>query len=724
MTDNPRSAGRNRPGLPSRLLAAAALAGVAGGAFAQAPAAPPGAAPALYSPDNDPYFAEPYIDVDEWRDTPVRHRYVHGGFKGTDTRFSFYFPPKEQYQGRFFHYITPVPVSENTSQAAPAGPDNPIQFSLASGAYFVETNTGGVIDLGKVATTKVDPTIGGYRANAAAAAYSRKVALEMYGGKRPFGYPYGGSGGGFRTIGLAENTTGVWDGFVPFVIGSSQAIPNMFTVRIRAMRILGDKLDQVVDAASPGGSGDIYAGLTPVQVDALREVTRMGFPPQSWYLWRTMGIHGLAALYPGIAAADPTYFTDFWTRPGYLGHDHPEQFEGARLQFASTVAQPLTAADAARARINLDASSEHQRGGVDEAFKIPEGAEGQRIAAFRLAGTPPSVTFIGGDLVVLSGAAQGKRLPVARIVGDVVVLGTADPDVAKQIAAGDQVRVDNSNFLALETYHRHQVPPLSEGFTVWDQFRNPDGTAKYPQRPMLLGPMFLPTVGRKQSGEIQGKVIVLESLWDREAMPWSADWYRKRVEKHLGSRTDENFRLWYTDHAVHGDVDPATSGEDPTRVVSYLPVLQQALRDLAAWVEQGTPPPASTQYRIVDGQVIVPPTAAERKGIQPVVTLTVDGGERVEVRTGQPVTFTGTIEVPPGAGQVIAAEWDFDGKGAFPQMSTVAKGARTARVSVTHRFDKPGTYFPALRGTSQRENALGTPFARVQNLDRVRVVVR
>ena len=34
----------------------------------------------------DPLFKEPFIDVDEWRDAPTRHRYVHGGFKGTDTR--------------------------------------------------------------------------------------------------------------------------------------------------------------------------------------------------------------------------------------------------------------------------------------------------------------------------------------------------------------------------------------------------------------------------------------------------------------------------------------------------------------------------------------------------------------------------------------------------------------------------------------------------------------
>ena len=42
---------------------------------------------------SDPLFTEPYVDTDKWRDEPVRHRYVHGGFKGTDARFSLYFPP-------------------------------------------------------------------------------------------------------------------------------------------------------------------------------------------------------------------------------------------------------------------------------------------------------------------------------------------------------------------------------------------------------------------------------------------------------------------------------------------------------------------------------------------------------------------------------------------------------------------------------------------------------
>lgn len=709
------------PYLAPRLAISLAV-GVVGAAMPaalQAADPAPVAAPALYSPDNDPYFAQPYIDIDEWRDGPVRHRYVHGGFKGTDTRFSFYLPPKEQYQGRFFQHITPVPDSEKLAQLMPPGGFNKIGSTIAAGAYFVETNGGGKIDLARGSLALADPTITAYRANAAAAAYSRKVALEMYGGKRPYGYAYGGSGGGYRTIGSIENTRGVWDGVVPYVIGSTMAIPNMFTVRMQALRVLRDKFPQIVDAIEPGGSGNPYAGLTPYEASVLREIDRMGFPMKSWFGYKTMGLHGFAALYGGVAMADPSYFTDFWTKPGYLGHDHPDYFTRDRIQYKSTIGAPITATQAAHLGLVTDPSAPAARGGVDTAYKGPP-EEANKVVGFRLAGTPPPVYFLGGDLIVQSGAAKGKRLMLARLVDNVVLLGFADPAAAAQIKPGDEVQVDNSNFLAMETYHRHQVP--GPDFRVWDQFRGPDGKPIYPQRPMLLGPMFVKsTSGSLQTGRFEGKMIVAASLWDREAMPWQADWYRERVKEYLGAKTDQNFRLWYTDHALHGD-EPTT--EAASRIVSYVPVLQQALRDLSAWVEKGTPPPASTNYTISGGQVVVPPTAAERRGIQPVVTLRVNGRDRVEIAAGQTVTFNGTIDVPPGAGKVVAAEWDFDGSGAFAQSAQINHGVTSAKVSVTHRFEKPGTYFAALRGTAQRQGDEVTPYARINNLDRVRVVVR
>jgi hypothetical protein len=713
----------NRRGTHLRLTLAVAL--VAGCATAVIADEPLPAAPALvakaalYSPDSDPTFAQPYIDVDEWREGPVKHRYVHGGFTGTDTRFSFYLPPKGQYQGRFFQHITPVPDSENLAQKAKPGEFNKIGSAFESGAYFVETNGGGQIDLTKGAYALKDPTITAYRANAAAAAYSRKIAVQMYSGKRPFGYAYGGSGGGYRTIGSLENTTGVWDGAVPYVIGSTMAIPNMFTVRMQALRVLRDKFPRIVDAMEPGGSGDPYAGLTPYEASVLREVDRMGFPMKAWFGYKTMGLHGFAALYGGVSMADPTYFTDFWTKPGYLGHDHPEYFTKDRVQHKAKVAEVITARDAARLGLSTGPFAQQNRGGVDNAYKGPP-EEAENVVGYRLATTPPPVYFLGGDMTVFSGAAAGKRLMLSTLKGNVVMLGVSDPRLAKQIQPGDEVAVDNSNFLAMETYHRHQVP--GPEFKVWDQFRKADGSPIYPQRPMLLGPIFVKsTSGSLQTGKFQGKMIVAASLLDREAMPWQADWYRKQVEKNLGARTNGSFRLWYTDHALHGD-EPTV--EAANRIVSYVPVLQEALRDVALWAEKGIAPPASTAYTIDEGQVRVSADALERKGIQPVVGLTVNGAKSIEIKAGQSVTFTGNIAVPPGTGTVTSAKWDFSGTGEFGEAAKLPVKAREVKVSATHRFDAPGTVYVALRATAQRQGAADNLYRQIQNLDRVRVVIK
>lgn len=667
------------------------------------------------APAADAMFAQPFIDKDEWRDAPVRHRYVHGGFTGTETRFSFYFPDKAHYQGRFFQHITPVPDSENNGQLPSVGEEDKVGFALASGGYFVETNGGGRGQVG-MPGTGVDPTIAAWRANAAAATYSRVVAQQMYGGKRPYGYAYGGSGGAFRTIGSIENSVGVWDGVVPYVLGSTMAIPNMFTVRMHAMRILKDRWPQIIDAVEPGGSGDPYAGLTTREADALREVTKMGFPTPSWFGYRTMGVHGFAALYQGMVMADPSYFTDFWTKPGYLGFDNPGDFDGARVQHKAQVIAAITAAEAARLKLNTSVVDGRKDGGVDNAFAALQGEGAQLIVAYRLSSAPPAVDFLGGDLIL----ADGRRLALNRIVGDVVILGVADPAIAASVKAGDAVQVDNSNFLAAQTYHRHQVP--GRDFPVWDQFRKSDGTPIYPQRPMILGPLFVQaTSGSQLTGKFAGKMIVVENLWDREAMPWQADWYRQRIAAHLGAATDDNLRLWFTDHALHGD---SSRQEDPTRTVSYLGVLQQALRDLSAWVERGVAPPASTAYRIADGQVIVPADAATRKGIQPIAQVSANGGVKALVKSGAPVAFAASIAVPPGAGQIVAAEWDFEGDGTFPVKAALPRRAgATVTVRASHSFTRPGTYFPALRVVSQRQGDAITPFARIQNLGRVRVVV-
>ena len=248
---------------------------------------------------------------------------------------------------------------------------------------------------------------------------------------------------------------------------------------------------------------------------------------------------------------------------------------------------------------------------------------------------------------------------------------------------------------------------------MWDQFRGPDGSLLYPQRPLLSNSADVGPGYATQSGKFNCKMIVIECLMDEAAYPWQADWYRARVRAALGPNLDNQYRLWFVDNAMHvnpssymtpsegGPTDAGHSWVD-THIISYTGILQQALRDVAAWAERGIAPPESTSYEMDDGQVVIPVTAAARKSIQPVVTLTVNGGERADVRAGETLDFEAKAEAPPQTGSIVFAEWDFDGGGAYLEPSSVSPAPQVT-VSTTHTFTKPGTYFPAVRVGSNRE---------------------
>jgi hypothetical protein len=96
-----------------------------------------------------------------------------------------------------------------------------------------------------------------------------------------YDYVYGGSGGGYKTLSCIESTRGVWDGTVPYVIGTSMAIPYNFTVRVHAMGILWNKFPSMYRCMEPGGSGDIYTGLNTEEKVALKCIK----PCWTWLLW-------------------------------------------------------------------------------------------------------------------------------------------------------------------------------------------------------------------------------------------------------------------------------------------------------------------------------------------------------------------------------------------------------------------------------------------------------
>ena len=669
----------------------------------------------------DAAFTGAYVDEDRIVNTPVRCRLVHGGFED-GTRFYAYFPlKKEDFQGRFFQYITPSPEDERAASGF-GFQINPIVFSITHGAYFLESNQGGVFDPSDESTRR-EATIGAYRASAACAEFSRYLAQLLYDCERPRGYCYGGSGGAFRTAGGAEATK-VWDGAVPFVMGSPQAMPNVFTIRMRALRVLGDKLDGVADAMRPGGSGNPYEGLTAEQREVLSDATRMGFPIKAWGPWRQLDPHGYRLLHGAVVQMDPTYFRhDFWETPGYAGAEPSPSLIRDHIQLQTRIKKVISTLEAIELGI-VPMPAEDEKGTADRAWAYAGASERMnRPAAVELEEAPASIGM-GADLVKVDGPNAGHRYQLVKVYDSKYV--TFESVNSKEDLAllkeGDEVILDNSDFLAVETYYRHQVP--TPDFYVWDYLKGVNGQPIYPQRPVLLGPILSQlATGIPYDGDIKCKVIVCCSVWDREAFPWQGDWYRKRVEAHLGAAAADNFRLWYTDRATHAD-----AGDDPRETVPYMSTVYQALLDLDDWVAKGIAPPANSEYRIEEGQVILPRDGVDRGGIQPSITASVDGSDRADVPVGQNVTVRFQVQIPRGTGSLSRIEWSPLGDGRYeavqPEDLQMSADGLRASFSMSAAYDKAGTYFPTARVFSERHGDTSTPFTRIPNLAMVRVVVK
>src|SRR3546814_11485112 len=90
----------------------------------------------------DGYFGKPYIDRDEERTEAIPHRNVHGGFKGTDTRFNFYFPSKEEYRNRLFQPMEGGHAGhENIFGEGPVAQiSGGLAMAFRLGGYMVESN--------------------------------------------------------------------------------------------------------------------------------------------------------------------------------------------------------------------------------------------------------------------------------------------------------------------------------------------------------------------------------------------------------------------------------------------------------------------------------------------------------------------------------------------------------------------------------------------------------
>ena len=318
--------------------------------------------------------------------------------------------------------------------------------------------------------------------------------MEIYACPRPVGIVYGGSGGGYKTMACIENTD-AWEGAVPYVIGSPVSLPNTITMHVQGERVLRHAFPKILDALDAGGIGDMYADLSKDEAAMLREMTDMGFPPLAWYpeARGQFDDGSLPVLSPGVKMADPGYFTDFWTVPGYLGAEEGSNACRDRLQFRGKVRRVHLPG----VPESMDEENElESRNGVDDAWKkmlsdgndawiemetLPEGDD------LYLRGV--NITFVTGEAVgkqLLLGGMERDRVSGGGFLTIGMCYGLDDiPGVLGKVKPGDELTLDNSDYIAIQSYYRHQVP-ADLSFHAWDQFRKADGSPSLPQRANII----------------------------------------------------------------------------------------------------------------------------------------------------------------------------------------------------------------------------------------------
>ncbi|MCU1692063.1 MAG: hypothetical protein JWM64_1154 [Frankiales bacterium] len=683
-----------------------------------------------YTP-TDNWFGSPYIDRDEWRELPHPHRNVHGGFSGTDTRFTMYFPTTSEYDGRLY---APIEGAHGGNDGAFGGPMGEmlggVKLTARLGGYMLDTNQGHIGD-------DVDPRAGddntlyGFRATNESARFSKFVAAQVYGEAPHHAYVWGGSGGGRRSPGCLENGPDVWDGALPFMGGGNIVDPGVHT-RVKGsqvmsfgsmfnvQRVLKDKIAQVTDAMAAGGSGNPFAGLSTHQAEELATLYRLGYPRgDEFMIGQPMGQIWLwSSMADDLQKQDPDYFEAFWTKPGYVGHDAPELLAEDLIDTEGVVERVITPRD----------FLEHP-----EQFEHPD-FELMKLTVTMMAGHlgldfPLAVEIrgiegyrIGCGIRVTSGEAAGRQLYTLKAVQDVFQCdGVAEANTKRftGVQPGDTVHVDNRAFLAFCYYHRHHLMDDRQF-----DFLRVDGVPIYPQHPV---PDQSPLMGVPYTGAYEGKLLWIHHSHDASLWPAQGVLYSEAVLRNRGQQAlEEDFCLRWSENAEH--VPPFVLPSDPRRasstwLIDYMPLIEQGLLDLQTWCEQGVKP-AGTAYTFEDGKVTLPATAAERGGVQPVVSVTADGGVRAEVPAGSTVTLAVTAEVPPGGGGITGVEWDFEGEGTFEFDHEGLDGTQPrVELTTTRTYPTPGTYWATARVVSHVDGEVGAVARNLPNVASARIVV-
>lgn len=555
---------------------------------------------------------------------------------------------------------------------------------------------------------------GHWRHSAAATKIAEDIVRKMYGTTgKIYGYYWGCSGGGQMAQAAAEGQTGVWDGVIvvcPATRGNPAhafqwqghfmlALSEAKRSRLMSLRMVGNGVN-ALDGLTDAEKTLLYSGLNEEERSVLNELLAAGYPLNE--------LNSFMMLLPvtgtnEIFYQDPTYEDDFWSKPGYAGSNPPAYLSAAKMDGFATIVAVNRSATGVINSVQLDPATVPP---VPAASASPIGVTGQRFYVYERDGRTRVVD--PGRRSEAYGALTGA---IDRGTGLLTLSANNSPVLLGGLVKGGKIRVTNRFLLAAYFYPRHTIVP---GYYQYDQYRNTDGSPKYPQRAFSVADVTTVKQGAGvlSLGNIKTKVMLFQNLSDFLAFPSWVAGYANTIEQNLGkAKADQMLRVYYQERGGH------TNGG----IVGG--VFNQALTDMMAWVEQGVTPKPSSRWRfeLPLTQVILSPDAAVRRGLQPVVNVTVNGSDLARVNVNEPVNLVASLAMPPATGKIVQYDWTY---GTATDATVLAKPLPKVDVARTVSFTAPGDYIIRLTANGQR-NGLVAPDNQTleQNYKEVRVIV-
>ena len=368
-----------------------------------------------------PDVQDAFIDMDEWRDAPVRHRYVHGGLRGRRDPLLVLLPARRAVRGSLLpsgaadvgHRVRGDDRRASTASGS-------IEFAVDSGAYLVESNM--------VAPHRFRATTGRWRATARA-----RPSPRSRGWSRPRCTASTGRTGTCSAAAAAaedgsciENTVDVWDGGCRSSWAPSMACRTCSPCKRTQCACSGTSSPASSTRSNPAVSGDMYAGLTTEEREALAEVTRYGFPPR-WF-----DVERLARGYTGVwwVMAD-NLVSGIPATSRTSGRCRVSRHGPARVVGGGCSTRPPRRRVVRRG--SKAARTAHAHG---DAARYDHRRHRRRLRVADL----PDANLLGATLTITSGRAADHAVYIVGIQDDLVITGVGEANVDGLLASRPATR--------------------------------------------------------------------------------------------------------------------------------------------------------------------------------------------------------------------------------------------------------------------------------------------